>query len=116
MGSVIYDGEELNFDREGLRRAMDMGIAVVYQELLLVPEMTVGENIFLGREPVTASGSVNWNKLYADTRELLKKYNLNIPFSAKVSSLVLANSRWWLLQRPSLKMLRCLSLMSPPQP
>ncbi|NLD37547.1 MAG: ATP-binding cassette domain-containing protein [Desulfatiglans sp.] len=87
MGTVIYDGEELNFDREALRSAMDMGIAVVYQELLLVPEMTVGENIFLGREPVTASGSVNWNKLYADTRELLKKYNLNIPFSAKVSSL-----------------------------
>ncbi len=86
-GTVIYDGEELNFDREALRSAMDKGIAVVYQELLLVPEMTVGENIFLGREPVTARGAVNWNKLYADTREILKKYNLNIPFSAKVSSL-----------------------------
>jgi D-xylose transport system ATP-binding protein len=70
-----------------VRSAIDKGIGVVYQELLLVPEMTVGENIFLGREPETGRGAVNWNKLYADTRELLKRYNLNIPFSAKVSSL-----------------------------
>jgi D-xylose transport system ATP-binding protein len=86
-GTVTYDGEILKFDHQAVRSAIDKGIAVVYQELLLVPEMTVGENIFLGREPVTGSGAVNWNKLYADTREILKKYNLNIPFSAKVSSL-----------------------------
>lgn len=86
-GTVIFDNELLKFDHLAVKRAIEKGIAVVYQELILVPEMTVGENIFLGREPVTGKGSVNWNRLYADTRQLLRKYNLNIPFSARVSSL-----------------------------
>ncbi len=86
-GTVKYDNQPLSFDHSGVKNAIDKGIAVVYQELLLVPEMTVGENIFLGREPLTGKGSVNWNRLYADTRQILEKYNLNIPFSAKVSSL-----------------------------
>ena len=77
----------MRFDHLGVKTAIEKGIAVVYQELILVPEMTVGENIFLGREPKTGKGGVNWNRLYADTRQILKKYNLNIPFSAKVSSL-----------------------------
>ena len=86
-GEVIYNGTPLNFQSTAIRDAIDSGIAIVYQELVLVPEMTVGENIFLGREPVDKMGRINWNKLYADTSKLLKKYNLNIPFSAKVSSL-----------------------------
>ncbi len=86
-GDIIYDNEPLRFDHLGVKTAIEKGIAVVYQELILVPEMTVGENIFLGREPKTGKGGVNWNRLYADTRQILKKYNLNIPFSAKVSSL-----------------------------
>ncbi len=86
-GQIIYDNQPLQFDHLAVKNAIERGIAVVYQELILVPEMTVGENIFLGREPTTGKGSVNWNRLYADTRQILKKYNLNIPFSAKVSSL-----------------------------
>ena len=86
-GNIIYDNETLHFDHLAVKNAIEKGIAVVYQELILVPEMTVGENIFLGREPKTNKGSVNWNRLYADTRQILKKYNLNIPFIAKVSSL-----------------------------
>lgn len=86
-GSVLYENRPLNFDHLGIKNAIEKGIAVVYQELILVPEMTVGENIFLGREPKTGKGSINWNRLYADTNEILKKYNLNIPFSARVSSL-----------------------------
>ena len=86
-GEIIYNNEPLYFDHLAVKNAMEKGIAVVYQELIIVPEMTVGENIFLGREPTTDKGSVNWNKLYADTRQILKKYHLNIPFSAKVSSL-----------------------------
>ena len=86
-GQIVYDNQPLLFDHMAVKSAIEKGIAVVYQELILVPEMTVGENIFLGREPTTGKGSVNWNRLYADTRQILKKYNLNIPFSAKVSSL-----------------------------
>ena len=83
-GKIVLNGEELN--NTSIHDAISKGIAIVYQELALVPQMTVGENIFLGREPEKLK-SINWHKLYADTEKILKKYNLDIPFSAKVSSL-----------------------------
>jgi D-xylose transport system ATP-binding protein len=86
-GEVIFDNQPLNFQSTAIRDAMERGIAIVYQELVLVPEMTVGENIFLGREPTDSKGTINWHKLYSDTAKLLKRYNLNIPFAAKISSL-----------------------------
>ena len=86
-GSIMYDNQPLEFDQFAIKNAIEKGIAIVYQELILVPEMTVGENVFLGREPTTGRGSVNWNRLYADTNQILRKYHLNIPFSAKVSTL-----------------------------
>ena len=51
-GSIVYDGKELNLGVGAIRQARDEGIAIVYQELTLVPNMTVGENVFLGKEPV----------------------------------------------------------------
>ncbi len=86
-GEVIFDNQPLKFQTSAIRDAMERGIAIVYQELVLVPEMTVGENIFLGREPTDSKGTINWHQLYSETRKLLKRYNLNIPFSAKISSL-----------------------------
>ena len=67
-GSVIYDGEELKLTQSSIHAAVEKGIAIVYQELTLVPTRTVGENVFLGKEPVE-HGVINWNKLYAETRE-----------------------------------------------
>ena len=58
----------------------------MYQELTLVPTMTVGENIFLGKEPVER-GSINWDKLYADTQSILTKYHLDIQPQAVVKDL-----------------------------
>jgi len=77
QGSVLYDGEELRLDEGAIRKASERGIAIVYQELTLVPTMTVGENVYLGREPL-AAGAIDWNKLYADTREILTKYQLDV--------------------------------------
>lgn len=86
-GEVVFDNNPLCFQSSAIKSAIESGIAIVYQELILVPEMTVGENIFLGREPTDKKGTINWHQLYANTASLLKKYNLNIPFSAKISSL-----------------------------
>ena len=77
-GSVIFNGEELLLGESAIQEAGNKGIAIVYQELTLVPTMSVGENVFLGREPVER-GSINWNKLYANTREILEKYQLDVP-------------------------------------
>ncbi|WP_143521755.1 ATP-binding cassette domain-containing protein, partial [Pseudomonas sp. 2995-3] len=49
-GKIIINGQECHF--KNIREAEEAGIAIIYQELALVKEMTVGENIFLGNEPV----------------------------------------------------------------
>ena len=85
-GKIIYEGRELRLENRSIRQAIEDGIAIVYQELTLVPGMTVGENIYLGKEPVE-NGSIDWNKLYANTREILNKYGLDVSPQAQVKTL-----------------------------
>lgn len=86
QGEIVMAGEKIEFVQGAIRQAIEKGIAIVYQELALIPQMTVGENIFLGREPVQL-GSINWPNLYSHTKELLSQYGLSIPFQAKLSDL-----------------------------
>ena len=76
-GQVQYDGKVLKLESSSIRQAIEEGIAIVYQELTLVPNMTVGENIFLGKEP-TENGVINWHKLYSETQKILDTYNLDV--------------------------------------
>src|SRR5688572_4604892 len=52
--------------------ALARGIRVIYQELNLVPQLSVAENIFLGAAPTWAPGWINWRELYARTAALLR--------------------------------------------
>lgn len=74
-GTILLEGRKL--ENRGIHEAIKEGIATVYQELTLIPNMTVGENIYMGKEPTTR-GIINWDKLYADTQSLLNKYKLDI--------------------------------------
>lgn len=85
-GTILYNGTELKFEDRAIHQAMEHGIAIVYQELTLVPSMTVGENVYLGKEPAEY-GSINWNKLYADTQEILTRYGLDVDSHALVKNL-----------------------------
>lgn len=76
-GDVVYGGKVLRLGTRSIRQAIEEGIAIVYQELTLVPKMTVGENIYLGKEP-RRGPSIDWDKLYSDTASLLKRYKLNV--------------------------------------
>ncbi len=86
-GQVFYNEEEVKFTAGAIRQAIEKGIAIVYQELALVPQLTVGENIFLGHEPRKANGGIDWNKLYSDTKDILARYKLDIPYAEKVENL-----------------------------
>ena len=70
-----------------LADAEQAGIAVIYQELALVNDMTVGENIFLGSEPRTAGGLIDWHKVYQEARLLLEKFKVDIDPSMPVTKL-----------------------------
>jgi D-xylose transport system ATP-binding protein len=85
-GRVFYDGQELKLESSSIHKAAEAGIAIVYQELTLVPEMTVGENIFLGREPVER-GVISWDNLYATTKTILNRYKLDVHPQAVVKNL-----------------------------
>jgi D-xylose transport system ATP-binding protein len=76
-GRIIYNGQELKLEGSSIHKASEQGIAIVYQELTLVPGITVGENIFLGKEPVEF-GSITWAKVYAETQKILDEYHLDI--------------------------------------
>ena len=85
-GRILYAGQELRLADGAIRQARALGIAVVYQELTLVPNMTVGENVFLGREPAE-HGVINWAKVYADTAQILARYRLDVAPQAVVKTL-----------------------------
>ncbi|MEW6129003.1 MAG: xylose ABC transporter ATP-binding protein [Acidobacteriota bacterium] len=74
-GEILIDGEVKRFS--GIRDSEAAGVAIIFQELSLVPEMTVGENIFLGREP-RKFGVIQWHELYQKSAELLDRLHLNI--------------------------------------
>ncbi len=68
-GEMLVDGQPVQFTNPG--QAQAIGIATIYQELGLYPELTVAENIFMGHMPRTAVGSLDWKTAQARSRELL---------------------------------------------
>jgi D-xylose transport system ATP-binding protein len=84
-GDFFVHGQVAKF--RSLADAQSAGIAVIYQELALVNDMTVGENIFLGSEPRTAGGLIDWDKVYHEARVLLDKFNVEIDPSEPVAKL-----------------------------
>jgi len=84
-GSVMLNGVETRFT--GIADSEKAGISVIYQELALVPEMTVAENIFLGAEITGPFGCIDWNQIYSRTRALMAEYGLSIDPAAPVKSL-----------------------------
>lgn len=85
-GEIRYKGEVLKFEQGAIQHAIEKGISIVYQELALIPTLTVGENIYLGREPMKR-GVIDWDTLYSKTKQLLEEFGLDIPYSALVGSL-----------------------------
>ena len=69
------------------REAQDRGIGIVHQELNLIPGLTVAENIWLGREPRTASGLIDYRQLHADTTAILARLDLKVAPTTLVGDL-----------------------------
>lgn len=83
-GEILVDNDVKTFSE--IRDSENAGIAIIFQELSLVKELTVGENIFLGREP-SRLGVINWSELYHKASKLLQSLDLKINPRAKVGSL-----------------------------
>ena len=83
-GDIVYNGDVQQF--RGIHDSEKAGIAIIYQELALVPEMTVYENIFLGHE-ITKGIVVDWNETIQKAGEILKKVRLDVNPAVKVKEL-----------------------------
>jgi len=83
-GDILFNGEVQQFRH--ISDSERVGIAIIYQELALVPEMTVYENIFLGHE-IKRNNIVDWNETIKQAGEMLKKVNLDINPAVKVKEL-----------------------------
>ncbi|ACA32579.1 ribose ABC transporter ATP-binding protein RbsA [Histophilus somni] len=68
-GSIEYLGDVVNF--KGPKDSETAGISIIHQELNLVANLTVAENIFLGREFTTSWGAIDWKKMYREADKLL---------------------------------------------
>lgn len=89
-GEIFIDGKKTEID--SVFAAQQNGIAIIHQELVLVPYMSVAENIFLGREPKKGA-LIDKAKMNADTQELLKTYNLNFTPETLVVNLTIAQQQ-----------------------
>jgi rhamnose transport system ATP-binding protein len=75
------------------RQSRQAGIAAIYQELSLFPDLDVAENIFAGRQPVTVGGRVDWRKLYAGAGKLLESLGVNLDLKQKARTLSIAQQQ-----------------------
>jgi len=89
-GDIRINGELVRFANPG--QAVKAGIAIVYQELLLFPDLTVAENIFINHAPRKTWGGLDWSAMRARAREILDELDSHhLDVDAKVASLSVAN-------------------------
>ncbi len=88
-GEIIYKGEKVEF--KSVMDTKNLGISMIFQEFNQVTQMTVMENIYLGREPKTKYGMVDYKKMYEDSRKLLERLGVNLDPKAKMCDLTVAS-------------------------
>lgn len=90
-GKYILDGEEKHYKTP--HEAIEDGISVIYQERQILPELSVAENIFLGRMPVGRFGMIDTRKANELATEIIAQFGLPIKASTKVKDLNAAHQQ-----------------------
>jgi ribose transport system ATP-binding protein/inositol transport system ATP-binding protein len=84
-GEIFINGEKISIG--GVNESQANGIAVIHQELVLVPYMTIAENIFMGREPRNSFGLIDKRKMNRDAQNLIKSIGLDMSAATLVRRL-----------------------------
>ncbi|MCU0479754.1 MAG: sugar ABC transporter ATP-binding protein [Anaerolineae bacterium] len=82
-GTILLEGKEI--DPRSPRHAQELGISTVYQEVNLIPTLSVAENIFLGRQPMRW-GMINMRAVERQAKQLLQDFNVDIDVTRNLSS------------------------------
>ena len=90
-GEIILFGKKRNIKNP--KHSMELGISIIYQELNLVAQLSVMENIFLGREPVKSMAVLNFDKLFTNSQKLLDNLDVKINARTLVKNLSVAQQQ-----------------------
>lgn len=82
-GEIIFDGESVSFNSP--LDSQKAGISTIYQEINLIPYISVAENIFIGREPMKKTG-IDWKTMYQQADEVLREMNIEIDVTKELRS------------------------------
>jgi ABC-type sugar transport system ATPase subunit len=85
-GEIFIDGQRVSFNNP--REAQAKGVATIYQELILYPQLTVAENIFMGHAPRGMLGMVNWGEMRKQARDVLHSLEIyDMDVNSKVGAM-----------------------------
>lgn len=87
-GQYLINGEEKHF--KDPKEAIAAGVSVIYQERQILPELTVAENIYLGRMPANRWNVINTGKANTDAQKIIEQFGLQMKASDKVKDLSIA--------------------------
>jgi ABC-type sugar transport system ATPase subunit len=87
-GEIVLKGRDVSF--KSVRDAQNAGISMIFQEFNQVKVLSVMENIYLGREPKTKTGSVDFKRMYEESLSLLKRLGVDLDPKAKIRDLTVA--------------------------
>jgi rhamnose transport system ATP-binding protein len=86
-GSIRLGGEEMKFT--SAQDAQRAGITAVHQETVMFDELTVAENIYVGRQP-SRGGRIDWKRIEAEAEKLFERLEVSLPVRARVKDLSVA--------------------------
>ena len=90
-GSIFIDGKSVHFKNP--RDAQKLGIAMVHQELKLLPELSIGQNMFLNNEPRNFLRFIDKKKIYDDTKKMMDEYDMHLDPDDLVKDLSIAQKQ-----------------------
>jgi ribose transport system ATP-binding protein len=90
-GHFVFEGKKIT--QITPHEAQELGIGIVHQDLNLIPELSVAENIFLGREITNKIGKIDWSETNKRAKELLRSFDIDFDVRAKISSLSVAEQQ-----------------------
>ncbi len=84
-GDIVIDGQVCAF--KNIKESEAKGIAIIHQELALIPQLSVAENVFLGNEQTNFGPVISWDKTRVKTKEMMKKVGLNESLDTRIIDL-----------------------------
>ena len=74
-GTILFNGQEVHF--KSVKEAVNAGISMIYQELSPIKELSIAENVFVGRYPKTRAGAIDWKTMYDSCQKIFDRWGLS---------------------------------------